>query len=172
MGRDWLHGSWLVGTLRRRASTVGRVAASSYCFSGLWDAGKVRATEGESRSRQLLDRVRSACLVWAAARQRWVTGAREGSWFVSTARVLEETARHRPLPLLGSCLSALVVSNGMAAGARGLLSWPGLVGRAALFVAALGLLRVEIGLDELLAGSRIAGLIRWFTTPDAEVGGP
>lgn len=172
MGRDWLHGSRLLGSLRRRTSTMRSIVASSYCFSGLWDVGKARATEEESQSRRLLDRVRRACLLWAASQQLWVTGAWEGSWMVSIARVMAETVRHRPLPVLGACLSALVVANGLAAGVRGMLSWPGLAGRAAVLGVALCLVKAEIEFGELYAGSRVAGLIRWFTTPDVEVGRP
>ena len=172
MVRDWLHGSWLVGIVRRCAAVVGRIAASSYCGSILWDPARAQATEEASRSGRALDQARRACLARAAGWQPWVVGAREGSWFVSTARVLVEAARHRPLPALGIALSALVAANGLAAWAHGLMAWPGLAGRAALLGAALVLLRAEVGLEEVLAGSRLAGLIRWFTTPDAEVGRP
>lgn len=172
MARDWMHGSWLVGTVRRCAAAVGRIAASSYCGSGLWDPARAQATEENSRSGRALDQARRACLARAAGWQPWVVSAREGSWSLSTARVLMAAARHQPFPVLGIALFALVAANGLAAWARDLVSWPGLAARAALLGMALVLLRVEVGLEEVLAGSRLAGLIRWFTTPDAEVGKP
>lgn len=172
MGRDWLHGSWLVGTVRRWATVVGTILASSYCWSGMWDPAKAQVTEESSRSGRALERARRASLAWAAGWRQWVMGAREGSWSISTVRVLVQAARHRPLPILGIVLSSLVAANGLAAWAHGLTAWPGLAGRAAVVVVALGLLKAEVGLEELLASSRLAGLIQWFTTPDAEVGRP